>query len=109
MESIRQGANENSRPFQANGLLQTPLDYNTGRKKIGEVIGSVEKPCCFHASVGAPGTKEAPESEHDEDAQQDDVVDFGTVPHPILRGRQIPTTCRITGPAILVAAFRDFI
>src|SRR3989304_2198566 len=48
MESIRQGADDSSKSFQANGLLQTPLEYNTARKKIGEVIERVRKPCRFH-------------------------------------------------------------
>ena len=54
MESIRQGANNSSKSFQANGLLQTPLDYNTVRKKIGESIGRARKPCDFHAGGRDP-------------------------------------------------------
>ena len=42
MESIRQGADNNSKSFQANGLRQSHLEYNTARKIIGEVIGRVE-------------------------------------------------------------------
>ena len=54
MESIRQGANDSSKSFQANGILQTPLQYNTARKKIGEVIGRVRKSCDFHAGGRGP-------------------------------------------------------
>jgi hypothetical protein len=41
MESIRQGADKNSKSFQANGRRQSHLQYNTVRKIIGEVIGRV--------------------------------------------------------------------
>ena len=39
MESIRQGADNNSKSLQANGLRQSHLEYNTARKIIGEIIG----------------------------------------------------------------------
>ena len=42
MESIRQGADNNSKSFQANGLLQSHLDYNTPRKIIGEIVWGAE-------------------------------------------------------------------
>ena len=50
-------------------------------------------------------------SEHDEVAQRDDkdVVELRTVPPPFPRGRQIPSACCRTEPAILIAAFRDSI
>jgi len=38
MESIRQGADNNSKSSQANGLLQSHLEYNTARNIIGEII-----------------------------------------------------------------------
>jgi hypothetical protein len=41
MESIRQGADNNSKSFQANGLLQSQYEYNTTRKIIGKIIGRV--------------------------------------------------------------------
>ena len=49
--------------------------------------------------------------EHDEGAQRDDkdMVEIGTVTRPIPRGRQLPSACRRTERAILVAAFRDSI
>jgi len=47
MESIRQGANSSSKSSQANGLLQTQPEYNTARKKIGELIGRARKPRGF--------------------------------------------------------------
>ena len=48
MESIRQGADNNSKSFQANGLLQSQEEYNTARKIIGEIIARVRKPGGFH-------------------------------------------------------------
>jgi hypothetical protein len=64
----------------------------------------------FSRRLGAPGSKAAA-GVHDEGAQRDDkdVVELGTVTCPIPRGRQIPSACRRTEPAILVAAFRDSI
>ena len=49
--------------------------------------------------------------EHDEVAQRDDkdVVALGAGTRPIPRGHQMPSACRRTKPAILVAAFRDSI
>jgi hypothetical protein len=49
--------------------------------------------------------------EHDEVAQREDkdVVELGTVTRPIPPGHQMPSACRRTEPAILVAAFRDSI
>jgi hypothetical protein len=38
MESIRQGAHDNSKSLQANGLLQSHKQYNTAQKIIGEII-----------------------------------------------------------------------
>jgi hypothetical protein len=38
MESIRQGADNNSKSFQANGLLQSHQEYNTAQKIIAKII-----------------------------------------------------------------------
>src|SRR5271169_1111146 len=39
MESIGQGADDNSKPFQANGRRQSPIQLNTARKTMGKLIG----------------------------------------------------------------------
>jgi len=80
MESIRQGADNNSKSFQANGLLQSHLQYNTARKIIGEIIARVRKPGGFHGrnvsgTVGRTRGENAPTSELS-------ASDFGHCPAP---------------------------
>jgi hypothetical protein len=83
------------------------FDWRQARLSIGGKNGLVDKQ--GHATTRY--SSRVLQKARREGAQRDDtdVVELGTVTRPIPRGRQIPSACHRTGPATLVAAFRDSI